>query len=260
MRARRSRRSAPGRAVWAADQRRRPGAGIGQARARRGSSGPPAPRSPMQSNSAANRSPAASRVQRSRAATISAPAAASGGSNAQASSGRPLPQRAVPLGQRRPVRGQRPEIAAIGQRQQPVEILPAERRGSRGELHVAREEDDREPASDRIGQPLRTRRRRAGSASGDRRAGIPPRGCRPALPRRRPPHGSRSRRSPPLPDRPLRETSGTGPGSRPPRGSWSCPARWRRAARRRRDGIAQSRSARFLNPRATRRRSRTTGS
>jgi hypothetical protein len=42
----------------------------------------------MQSNSAANRAPAW-RDQRSRAATISAPDAASARSNAQASSGRP---------------------------------------------------------------------------------------------------------------------------------------------------------------------------
>ena len=57
--------------------------------------------------------------------------------------------------QRRSVAGQGPEVSAIGQREQPVQVLPPERGRSRRELHVAGQEHHRQPTADRLGQPLR---------------------------------------------------------------------------------------------------------
>ena len=64
-----------------------------------------------------------------RAADHCAPAFASGAVERLRHLGPPLPQRAVPLGQRGPVCGQRTQIAPVGKREHPIEILPALPRG-----------------------------------------------------------------------------------------------------------------------------------
>ena len=159
--------------------------------------------------------------------TSAAPAAARASLNARAMSEPALPQGAVPLRQRRPVAGERPQIAAIRQREHPVQVLTPLRGRSRCQPHVRREKGHREPVTHRVGEtadflavhrdPLLPRRvggaHRASGAAGRCEA-------RPQSPA--------ARAAPARRWRPGR--TGTGPGSRSPRAGWSCPARWRPAA------------------------------